>query len=51
MDESGIMKLIPQKAKEKIMSTLLSATKLIAKSAGDMEEVEKIQGMIVKTSK
>jgi hypothetical protein len=51
MDESGIMKLIPQKAKEKIMSTLLSATKLIAQSAGDKEEVEKIQDRIDKTSK
>jgi len=45
MDESGVMKLIPQRAKEKIMSTLLSASKLIAKSARDKEEIKKIEQM------
>ena len=45
IDESGLMKLIPQKAKEKIMSTMLSVSNLIAKSAGDKEQSEKIQKM------
>lgn len=45
MDESGIMKWVPQSSKEKAMSILLNASNLIAKAAGDKKESEKLQKM------
>lgn len=51
IDEGGVMKLIPQKAKDKIMSTLLNVSNLIAKGIGDEEAVKKIEDRLNKTSK
>jgi hypothetical protein len=45
MDESGLMKLIPQKAKDKLMSTMVSISNIIAKGAGDKEQSKKLQDM------
>ena len=45
MDESGIMKWIPQKAKDKIASTMISASKTIASLAGDKKEANKLSQM------
>jgi hypothetical protein len=45
MDESGIMKWIPQKTKDKITSTMISASKTIASLAGDKKEANKLSQM------
>lgn len=45
VDESGVMKLIPQKSKDKLMSTMVWVSQNIAKAAGDKEESEKLQKM------
>jgi hypothetical protein len=45
MDESGIMKWIPQKTKDKIASTIISASKTIASLAGDKKEANKLSQM------